>query len=45
MIMKMERIDLGAIEVGDRLRRLDQDCVAALVDSIREIGLRSPIIV
>ena len=41
----IERIDLGAIEVGYRLRRLDQERVAALVSSIREIGLQTPITV
>ena len=43
--MKIERIDLGVIEVGYRLRRLDQERVAALVSSIREIGLQTPITV
>ena len=44
-VAEIEHIDIGAIEVGYRLRRLDQERVAALVSSIREIGLQTPITV
>ena len=43
--MVIERIDLGVIEVGDRMRGLDQGRVDALAASIKAIGLQTPITV
>lgn len=43
--MKVERFDTDGIDIGERLRPLSQARVAALVSSIREIGLRTPLTV
>lgn len=40
--MKLDRIQLMDIEVGDRLRTVDREKVAALRASIELIGLRTP---
>ncbi|MFW6027891.1 MAG: ParB/RepB/Spo0J family partition protein, partial [bacterium] len=39
----VEEISITAIVTGDRLRKLDQDWVAGLAESIRKFGLRQPI--
>ena len=39
----VEEVDLAAVAVGERLRKLDADCVAQLAASIREVGLQTPI--
>jgi hypothetical protein len=43
--MKTERIEIDGIETGARLRQLNPARVDALVSSISEIGLRTPITV
>lgn len=40
---EIQNIDLEVIYVGERLRHVDQDRVAALASSIKEIGLITPL--
>ncbi len=41
--MSVARVTIGEIEVGRRLRSYDGEKVAALMESIQELGLRTPI--
>lgn len=43
--MKIEAIDVSAIEIGDRLRGLDPDWAAMVAESMRDRGLDTPILV
>ena len=43
--LKVVRLDIAHIKVGDRMRKLDQDCVNALAGSISKLGLQNPLTV